>query len=114
MLLTTTSRIEGMRVLQYHDIVIGEAIIGANIFRDYFARIRDIVGGRATAYEKAMNQARRIAFRDLKETAASLGANAVIGVDIDYEIISKRGSMLMVSITGTAVTVATTHEPGRG
>ena len=114
MLLTTTSQIEGMRVLQYHDIVIGEAIVGANILRDYFARIRDIVGGRATAYEKAMNQARRIAFRDLKETAASLGANAVIGVDIDYEIISKRGSMLMVSITGTAVTVTTTHEPGLG
>ena len=114
MLLTTTSRIEGMRVLQYHDIVIGKAIVGANVFRDYFARVRDVIGGRSAAYEKAMNHARRIAFRDLKETAASLGANAVIGVDIDYEIINKRGSMLMVSITGTAVTVTTTHEPGLG
>ena len=105
MILTTTSRIEGMRILQYHDIVIGEAIVGANVFRDYFASIRDIVGGRSAAYEKAMNQARRLAFKDLMETAASLGANAVIGVDIDYEVITKRGSMLLVSITGTAVSV---------
>ena len=69
--------------MQYHDIVIGEAIMGANIFRDYFAKIRDIVGGRSAAYEKAMNQARRLASNDLMETAASLGANAVIGIDLD-------------------------------
>ena len=110
MILTTTSRIEGMRILQHHDIVIGEAIVGANVFRDYFASIRDIVGGRSAAYEKAMNQARRLAFADLREVAASLGANAVIGIDLDYEIIAKRGSMLLVSITGTAVTV----RPGTG
>ena len=110
MILTTTSRIEGMRILQYHDIVIGEAIVGANVFRDCFASIRDIVGGRSAAYEKAMNQARRLAFADLREVAASLGANAVIGIDLDYEIIAKRGSMLLVSITGTAVTV----RPGTG
>ena len=110
MILTTTSRIEGMGILQYHDIVIGEAIVGTNVFRDYFAKIRDIVGGRSAAYEKAMNQARRLAFADLREIAASLGANAVIGIDIDYEVIAKRGSMLLVSITGTAVTV----RPGTG
>ena len=106
MLLTTTDRLQGMEIVRYHDIVIGEAIVGANILRDYFASIRDIVGGRSAAYEKAMNRARQLAFTDLKEVAASLGANAVIGVDIDYEIISKRGSMLLVSITGTAVTVS--------
>ena len=104
MLLTTTPWIEGMRIVRYHDIVIGEAIVGANAFRDYFAKIRDVVGGRSGAYEKAMNEARRIAFDELMQTASNLGANAVIGVDIDYEVIAKKGSMLMVSITGTAVT----------
>ena len=99
-----------MRIVQYHDIVIGEAIVGANIFRDYFAKIRDIVGGRSAAYEKAMNQARRLAFNDLMETAASLGANAVIGIDLNCGVIDKRGSMLLVSITGTAISVAA--EPG--
>ena len=111
MLLTTTDRLQGMQIVRYHDIVIGEAIVGANILRDYFASIRDIVGGRSAAYEKAMNRARQLAFADLKEVAAHLGANAVIGVDIDYEIISKRGSMLLVSITGTAVTVTREAKP---
>ena len=110
MLLSTTDRLQGMQIVQYHDIVIGEAIVGANILRHYFASIRDIVGGRSAAYEKAMNQARRLAFADLRKVAASIGANAVIGVDIDYEVIAKRGSMLLVSITGTAVTV----RPGTG
>ena len=105
MILTTTATLEGMRIVQYHDIVIGEAIVGANAVRDWLARIRDVVGGRTRSYENALNGARRLAFRDLIETAASLGANAVVGVDVDYEIISKRGAMLMVSITGTAVTV---------
>lgn len=107
MFLTTTPSLEGMQILRYHDIVIGEAIVGANVFRDSFASIRDVVGGRSGAYENAMNEARRIAFQDLMETATGLGANAVIGIDIDYEIINKKGSMLMVSITGTAVTVKT-------
>ena len=87
-----------MRIVQYHDIVIGEAIVGANIFRDYFAKIRDIVGGRSAAYEKAMNQARRLAFNDLMETAASLGANAVIGIDLNCGVIDKRGSMFVGNI----------------
>ena len=104
MLLTTTPLIEGMQITHYHDIVIGEAIVGANAFRDFFAKIRDVIGGRSGAYEKAMNEARRIAFDELMQTAHKLGANAVVGVDIDYQVITKRGSMLMVSITGTAVT----------
>ena len=104
MILTTTSRIEAWASCSTHDIV--AKAIACDVFRDYFAaRFRDIVGGRSAAYEKAMNQARRLAFKDLMETAASLGANAVIGINIDYEVITKRGSMLLVSISGTAVSV---------
>lgn len=110
MLVTTTHNVEGRRITQYCGVVSGEAILGANIFRDFLAGVRDIVGGRSASYEKELHQAREIAMREIQEEAAKLGANAVIGVDIDYEVIAKRGSMLLVSITGTAVTV----RPGTG
>jgi uncharacterized protein YbjQ (UPF0145 family) len=106
MILTTTSSLDGMNVREYRGIVTGEAILGANIFRDLFAGIRDIVGGRSNSYEKVLEAAREQAFNDLKSKALRLGANAVIGVDVDYETIGAKGSMLMVSVTGTAVVVA--------
>ncbi len=83
----------------------GEAILGANIFKDLFAGIRDIIGGRSGAYEKELARAREIAFEELKERAQALGANAVVGIDIDYEVVGQNGSMLMVSISGTAVVI---------
>lgn len=105
MIVTTTSTIEGRQIAEYRGIVTGEAILGTNIFRDLFAGIRDLVGGRSGAYEEVLKQARETALRELKEQAAALGANAVVGVDIDYENIStgSSGSMLMVSASGTAV-----------
>jgi uncharacterized protein YbjQ (UPF0145 family) len=103
MIITTTTSVEGRPVQQYLGIVTGEAIMGANIFKDLFAGIRDIVGGRSGAYENTLRDARDEAFRDMEDEAARLGANAVIGVDIDYEVIGKEGSMLMVSVSGTAV-----------
>jgi len=103
MLTTTTNTIEGKRITQYFGIVSGEAIYGANIFRDIFAGIRDIVGGRANAYERVLRDGRDRALEDLIAEAERLGANAVIGVDIDYESLGAKGSMLMVSISGTAV-----------
>ncbi len=105
MIVTTTNAIEGRPVQQYHGIVTGEVIVGANIFRDLFAGIRDIVGGRAGAYEDVLSRAREQALSELRMRAAELGANAVIGVDLDYEVLGSNGSMLMVSATGTAVTV---------
>ena len=84
-------------------VVTGEAILGANVFRDFFASIRDIVGGRSGAYEKELRKAREIAFEELSEQAKALGANAVVGIDIDYETVGKDSSMLMVSVSGTAV-----------
>lgn len=107
MIVTTTNNIEGRVIAEYKGIVTGEAILGTNIFRDIFAGIRDLVGGRSGAYEEVLKQARETALRELREQAASLGANAVIGVDIDYENIStgSSGSMLMVSASGTAVLV---------
>lgn len=104
MILTTTPNIEGKRVTKYLGIVSGQAILGAHIFRDLFASIRDIVGGRAGAYEKVLREAKELAMREMEENAASLGANAVLAVDLDYETIGK-GSMLMVSVSGTAVVV---------
>ena len=101
MLLTTTPVIEGKRIINYYGIVTGETIIGANVFRDLFAGIRDIVGGRSKAYEEVLQQAKDIALKEMGEQAARLGANAVIGVDLDYETIN--GSMLMVTASGTAV-----------
>jgi uncharacterized protein YbjQ (UPF0145 family) len=105
MLISTTSILEGRRVKQYIGLVSGEAILGANIFRDLFANIRDIVGGRSAAYEKELRRAKEIALEDMKQEAAALGANAVIGVDLDYETIGQSGGMLMVSASGTAVVV---------
>ena len=103
MIVSTTPQIDGKRVAQYLGIVTGEAILGANIFRDIFAGIRDIVGGRSAAYEKELQRARRIALEELEERAAELGANAVIGVDLDYEVLGGGNGMLMVSASGTAV-----------
>lgn len=103
MLITTTQSVEGRRVAQYLGLVTGEAIIGANILRDLFASIRDVIGGRAGAYEKALAGAREAALAELQERAAALGANAVIGVDLDYEVLGEGNGMLMVSINGTAV-----------
>lgn len=101
--ITTTDGVEGKRIVSYHGLVTGEAIVGANIFRDLFARVRDIVGGRAAGYEKALREAKDIALEELSQQAESLGANAVVGVDLDYEAIGQ--SMLMVSANGTAVSV---------
>jgi len=103
MILTTTTMIEGRVVSSYLGIVTGEVIVGANIFKDLFASVRDIVGGRSGAYEGALRDARREAFGELKAEARDLGADAVIGIDIDYEVIGQNGSMLMVSVSGTAV-----------
>jgi len=105
MLVTTTNTVEGHRVAEYKGLVAGEAILGANLFRDLFASIRDIVGGRAGAYEKVLNDARETAVAEMCDKAASLGANAVIGVDIDYETVGTNGSMLMVTAAGTAVRI---------
>ena len=103
MIVTTTNAIDGRPVEAYLSIVAGEAILGANLFRDLFASIRDIVGGRSGAYEKVLADARETAIQEMKERASNLGANAVIGVDIDYETVGQNGSMLMVTAAGTAV-----------
>lgn len=103
MIMTTTNSIEGQQVREYQGIVMGEAIIGANIVKDLFAAVRDVVGGRSEAYEKALRTARQEALREMGEKAAGLGADAVIGIDIDYEVLGKAGSMLMVTSAGTAV-----------
>lgn len=103
MLVTTTPVIEGKRIIHYYGIVSGETIIGANVFRDLFASIRDIVGGRAGSYEEVLRQAKDTAIKEMEDHAARLGANAVIGVDLDYETVGSSGSMLMVTATGTAV-----------
>ena len=104
MLVVTTSTIEGKKI-QYLGLVSGEAILGANIFKDFFAGIRDIVGGRSGAYEKELRKAKNIALEEMQDEAAKMGANAVIAVDLDYETIniSDGGDMLMVTATGTAV-----------
>ncbi len=103
---STTPTLEGQPITEYCGVVTGEAILGANIFRDFFAGIRDIVGGRSGAYEKELRKAREIAFKDLGEQAKALGADAVVGIDIDYETVGKEASMLMVSVSGTAVKTA--------
>ena len=101
MLITTTPTVEGKQIVEYLGVVSGDAIVGANVFRDFFARIRDIVGGRAGGYERALQGAKEAALEDLTEHAASIGADAIVGVDLDYESIGD--SMLMVSVNGTAV-----------
>lgn len=103
MITTTTPVIDGRSIREYRGIVTGEAILGANVFRDIFAGIRDIVGGRSAGYEQALQEARQIALEEMEERARRAGANAVIGVDLDYETIGQNGSMLMVSASGTAV-----------
>ena len=105
MLVTTTNNVEGRQVVEYHGLVTGQAIYGANVFRDIFANIRDFVGGRSGAYEKILRDGRDNAVADMVEEARQMGANAVIGVDLDYETVGKDGSMLMVSASGTAVRV---------
>lgn len=105
MLLTTTPNIEGKRIIRYCGIIAGEAILGANLFKDLFAGIRDLVGGRSGTYEKELQRAREIALEELEQRARDMGANAVIGIDIDYEIMGKENGMLMVSASGTAVII---------
>ncbi len=104
MIVTTTQGIEGRPITRYHGIVVGEAIMGANVVRDAFARVTDILGGRSGSYENKLRDAREVAFREVQEQARTLGADAVVGVDIDYEVIGD--SMLMVSVSGTAVSLA--------
>lgn len=103
MLSTTTAVVEGRPVQKYLGIVTGEVIVGANLFRDLFASVRDIVGGRAGSYEDVLARARKQAIEEMEANATALGGNAVIGVDIDYEVLGANGSMLMVSCSGTAV-----------
>ncbi|BCW99744.1 MAG: heavy metal-binding domain-containing protein [Armatimonadota bacterium] len=105
MIITTTPSVEGRKVRQYLGIVVGEAIVGANIFKDLFAGIRDIVGGRSAAYERELQNAREIAIGEMREKAAQMGADAIVGVDLDYEVVGQGGSMLMVSVSGTAVSL---------
>ena len=103
MLMSTTSVLDGRPVSRYIGVVTGEAIIGANVFRDMFAAVRDIVGGRSATYERALAEAREVALAEMGKRAESLGANAVIGIDLDYEVLGQSNGMLMVSCSGTAV-----------
>lgn len=105
MIVTTTPTIEGRRITDYRGVVAGEAILGANLFKDLFAGIRDLVGGRSSTYERELQRARDIAMGELTQRAAELGANAVVGVDLDYEVLGQNNGMLMVSASGTAVVV---------
>jgi uncharacterized protein YbjQ (UPF0145 family) len=103
MILTTTPSIEGRHITDYLGVVTGETIIGANFIRDFFAGIRDIVGGRSGSYEEVLRQAKDTAMREMSQRAAELGANAIVGIDLDYETVGSNGSMLMVTASGTAV-----------
>jgi uncharacterized protein YbjQ (UPF0145 family) len=103
MTLTTTSSIDGRSIHSYLGLVTGEAILGANLFRDLFAGIRDVVGGRAAAYEKELSRARDTAITEMTHRAQQLGADAIVGIDLDYEVLGAQSSMLMVSASGTAV-----------
>ncbi|MGL5081087.1 MAG: heavy metal-binding domain-containing protein [Microcoleaceae cyanobacterium] len=105
MIITTTSTLQDKQIIEYCGVVSGEAILGTNIFRDFFAGIRDIVGGRSGAYEQSLREAKNTAMREMQDEAKSLGANAIVGVDLDYETISigEGGGMLMVAASGTAV-----------
>ncbi|MCE5168391.1 heavy metal-binding domain-containing protein [Paenibacillus profundus] len=103
MIITTTSTIQGKEIVEYIDVVAGEAIMGANVVRDILASVRDIVGGRAGAYESKLKEARDIAMEEMKSLAKQKGANAVVGIDVDYEVV--REGMLMVAVSGTAVVV---------
>lgn len=103
MILSTTPTIEGHPIQEYKGVVTGETIIGANILKDFMAGIRDIFGGRSNSYEKVLREAKDTALSELAENARQLGANAVVGIDIDYETVGQSGSMLMVAVSGTAV-----------
>lgn len=105
MIVTTTPSIEGKRIIRYCGVVAGEAILGANVFKDFFAGIRDIVGGRSGTYERELQRAREIALKELEQRAAEAGGNAVVGVDLDFEVLGQGNGMLMVSASGTAVVV---------
>ena len=103
MIVTTTHHLDGRPIQQYLGLVTGEAIMGANIFRDVFAGVRDVIGGRSAAYEKELRKAKEIAVQEMTEQATALGANAVVGIDLDYETLGANGGMLMVTASGTAV-----------
>ncbi|RED13250.1 heavy metal-binding domain-containing protein [Pontivivens insulae] len=103
MIVSTTTTLEGHRITEYRGIVTGEAIMGANVFRDFFAGISDIIGGRSGAYEGSLKKARETAMAEMEAEAARLGCDAVVGVDLDYEVLGEKGGMLMVSVSGTAV-----------
>lgn len=103
MLITTTNTVEGKKVVKYLGLVSGEAILGANIFKDFFAGIRDIVGGRSASYERELRQAKELAVNEMIAQTKNMGGNAVLSVDLDYETLGQGGSMLMVSASGTAV-----------
>ena len=105
MLITTTPTIEGHPIRKYRGLVTGETIIGANIVKDIFASMRDIVGGRSGSYESVLREAKETAVREMQERAMMLGANAIVGVDLDYETVGQSGSMLMVTASGTAVVI---------
>lgn len=106
MLMTTTPTVEGRAIKQYYGVVHGEAILGANVFKDMFAGIRDLVGGRSGTYERELSRARKLAMDEAEERAKALGANAVVGMDIDYEVLGVDNGMLMVAVSGTAVLVS--------
>jgi len=105
MIVTTTPTVEGRRITKYCGVITGEAILGANIIKDLFAGIRDIVGGRSATYERELQRARDIALAELEERATRAGANAVVGIDLDYEVLGQGNGMLMVSASGTAVVI---------
>ena len=105
MIVTTTPSVEGRRITRYCGVVAGEAILGANLFKDLFAGIRDLVGGRSATYERELQRARDLAMQELQQRVQELGANAVVGVDLDYEVLGQGNGMLMVSASGTAVVV---------
>ena len=105
MIITTTPTVEGRQITEYHGVVFGEVITGINFVKDFFAGVRNIVGGRSGSYEEELNKARTNAMRELENRAQRLGANAVVGVDIDYEVLGANNGMLMVTASGTAVTI---------
>lgn len=105
MIVTTTPSVEGHKIVKYLGIVTGETIIGANLFKDFFAGIRDIVGGRSGTYEQVLREAKNSAMAELQQYAKALGANAIVGIDLDYETVGSGGSMLMVTASGTAVVI---------
>jgi uncharacterized protein YbjQ (UPF0145 family) len=107
MILSTTPTLQGKSIAEYKGIVFGETIIGANMFRDIAAAVRDVIGGRSNSYERVLAEARETALNELQDRAKALGAHAVVGIDIDYEVVGSSGSMLMVSASGTAVTLTT-------